>query len=44
MSYLAMLNARVVVMAQHNLTPQQQAAFTDRAVELVEQYNAEDGA
>lgn len=39
-SYLALLNARVVVMAQANLTPAQQDEFTQRAHELVEQHEA----
>lgn len=40
-TYLALLNARVVVMAQANLTEGQQAEFTRRAEAFLEQYTAE---
>jgi len=42
-SYLALLNARVVVMAQANLNPAQQDDFTQRVHDLHEQYEAEAG-
>lgn len=40
-TYLALLNARVVVMAQANLTQTQQNAFTAQATAFLEQYEAE---
>lgn len=42
MTYLAMINARIVAMAQANLTPEQQDQFTIRAEHFLAEYAAED--